>query len=323
MAVVAQLVEHSVVVRVVAGSKPVDRPIFPCNILFFHQDSVMKNDPDLWLDYFPRYKADGHKYDRGHAVIYGAPKLTGATRLASSSCARLCGLTTVVAPFDDAASLYRTTLPAHIMVEELLSAPEKNLSDTRRAAVLAGSGGGYGDEFFRNLCFRLWEMEHVKGIVLDAEGFKAWRGGCVADFSAFVRRPTIVTPHEGEFHYVFGDHPWHEDILRGDRAEQAQKAARKLDAIVVLKGVKTVIADNTRVVVNEDAPPFLATAGSGDVLAGMITGLVAAGMEPFWAACAGVWLHARAAEFFGLGLVATDLPDKIPHVLQAVWAKLP
>lgn len=276
----------------------------------------MKNTPDLWLDYFPRYQVDGHKYDRGHAVIYGAPKLTGATRLAASSCARLCGVTTVVAPFDDVASLYRTTLPAHVMVEELLSKPEKHVVDPRRAAVLVGSGGGYGGEFFCNLCYRLWEMEHINGIVLDAEGFKAWRGGYVADFAAFVRRPTIVTPHEGEFHHVFSDHPWNKDVLRGDRAEQAQKAARKLDAIVVLKGAKTVIADNTRVVVNEDAPPYLATAGSGDVLAGMITGLLAAGMEPFWAACAGVWLHSRTAEIVGAGLVASDLPDKIPYVLQ-------
>lgn len=273
----------------------------------------MKNRPDLWLEHFALPSEEGHKYDRGAAVIYGAPKLTGATRLAASACARLCGVTSVVAPHG-VGDIYRTALPAHIMVEDLQeNTPQAHVTDARRTSVLLGSGGGYDETFIRSLCVQLWAQPHLNGIVLDAEGFKAWGGLYRDQFAAQVARPIIVTPHQGEFQHVFKDNP---DVLSGSREKQAQKAAKILKAIVVLKGAETVITDGVHVVVNNDAPSTLATAGSGDVLAGMITGLLAAGMPAFEAACVGVWIHSKAAQKCGLGLVASDLCDEIPNVLK-------
>lgn len=272
----------------------------------------MINNPDLWLQSFPVPSLDGHKYDRGAAVIYGAPKLTGATRLAACSCARLCGVTSVVAPLE-ARDIYRTTLPAHIMVKDI---GQEDLSfyaqDTRNKAVLLGCGGGYDDSQFIELAQELSQMKHLNGIVLDAEAIKAWSGD-IELFSRKMSPHTIITPHEGEFSFLFRKHP---EILAGSREECALRAALKLKSIVILKGAKTIITDGARCVINDCAPSELATAGSGDVLAGVIVGLLASGMPEFEAACAGVWMHAQAALKLGAGLVSSDLSDQIPNVLK-------
>ena len=277
----------------------------------------MKNEPSIWINDFPFPKVDDHKYKRGHCVVFGAQILTGATRLASEAASRLCGLTTVVSP-SDSVEVYRASLKPHIMVRESTGHNiEHNFSDQRVKAVLAGSGGGYGDEFFRNLCFRAWEQEHLNGIVLDAEAFKAWRGGMLEDFISFENGRTVITPHEGEFEYVFSQSTSYQSILDGGKEERAIKAAKLLNATVVLKGHETIIAaPNGEYVVNDNAQPFLATAGSGDVLAGMIGGLIASSMEPFKAACCGVWMHGRASEILGVGLVASDIEQIIPKVLK-------
>ncbi len=275
------------------------------------------NTPDLWIDSYPHPDKNSHKYSRGSTIVFGAATLTGATRLCASASSRLCGAVTVCAPLGTG-EIYRSSLPPQIMVRDFQDdKPEHYFSDKRITSVIVGCGGGYGDQFFQNTAYRAWEQKHLNGLVLDAEGFKAWRGNMIEDFAAFVRRPTIVTPHEGEFEYVFGSADRHQHIMQGDKLERAQKAANLLDAIIVLKGYETVIAEKGREpVINKKASPYLATAGSGDVLAGIIGGLVAAGMPPFNAACAGVWIHGETSQICGAGMVASDIIEKIPKVLK-------
>ena len=247
----------------------------------------MENNSELWLSALPLRKGDVHKYDFGHAVIYGAPQLTGATRLAAAACARVgAGLTSVLC-LSNVAQVYRETLPAHIMVREDL-----DWSDARVSAKLYGSGGLPCDPDF----------EADIPIVLDADGLQELPDALSDNY--------ILTPHEGEFAKAFPD-------IEGSRVEKATKASKQLGAVVLLKGEETVIVHpDGRIVVNNHASSYLATAGSGDVLAGMIVGLVAQGMPAFEACCAAVWIHGEAAIRFGVGLVASDIPEIIPEILQ-------
>lgn len=255
------------------------------------EHTAIENTPDLWAAQIPAYAPDAHKYSRGHALIYGAPELTGATRLAAEAagCARAgAGLVTVLAPAGTG-EIYRTTLPAHILVRDDL-----DWDDERVTAKLYGPGGMAQD----------YEYDRRLPTVLDADA--------LAHLPKTLGESFILTPHEGEFQKAFPD-------ITGSKIERALTAAKQTGALIVLKGADTVIAaPDGRCVVNTNAPASLATAGSGDVLAGLITGLLAQKMESFAAACAAVWIHGRAAEKFGLGLVAGDLPDLIPDVLQEV-----
>ena len=245
------------------------------------------NKPELWRSRYPVPAGNGHKYDRGSAVIYGAPELTGATRLAASACARMgAGLTTVLCTLETAV-IYRSSLPAHIMVRDDL-----HWNDSRVSARAYGCGG----------LARGVKIKTSGAAVLDAQALLSLPEG--------LHENIVLTPHEGEFAKAF-------PAISGSREERAVKAAQATGAVVVLKGAKTVIVHpDGRVVVQGESSPYLASAGTGDVLAGMITGLLAQGMGGFDAACAAVWIHAQAGQKLGAGLVASDLPDIIPEIIK-------
>lgn len=256
--------------------------------------SSTNNAPQIWQKRLPRPAPDGHKYHRGYAAIFGAPLLTGATRLAATACSRIgAGLVTVVA--SENADIYRTCLPADIMVHDEL--PPK-------ASVALSGSGGVAPAHSRSLL----NNRELKARVFDADALPE-RG----DFQ-HLDDSCILTPHHGEFERVFG-------AIDNDTENAARKAAVASGAIVVLKSSTTVIANpRGETVINRHASPYLAKAGTGDVLAGMITGLVAQGMQPFDACCVAVWMHGESGIRLGVGLIASDIPDTIPEILRELLA---
>lgn len=269
---------------------------------------VWANDPDLWIGLFPWPDAAGHKYRRGHALVVGGGTLLGASRLACLAAARLgAGLVTLAVPAQ--AWAIQAGALTSIMVEALPAGDDVSaaLADARRNALLIGPGLGRAPKA-RSQVLAL--LATGRPCVLDADALTVFSDQPEALRRALHER-CVLTPHEGEFARVFA----HE----GDKLQRAAAAARASGAVVVLKGADTVVAaPDGRCVINDNAPPTLATAGTGDVLAGMVTGLVAAGMPLFEAACAAVWLHGLAADQLGPGLLAEDLPPALPGALQAL-----
>ncbi|MCR9269704.1 MAG: NAD(P)H-hydrate dehydratase [Hyphomonadaceae bacterium] len=255
---------------------------------------TLENSPSLWRDAFPIPADNAHKYDRGHLVVFGAERFTGATRLAAESASRIgSGLVTVLS--DQQAPTYRSTLPADIMVSE------EGLSAINQPSALLAGPGGCSDAQAETLK----SADPSVPIILDADAIRL-----LAEVPS--RSNTIVTPHEGEFTRYFGP-------LRANRKAAAQRAAADFNCVVVLKGPETIIASpDGETVINVTASPYLAKAGTGDVLAGMIAGLVAQGMPPFDAACAGVWLHGKAGQDIGIGLIPQDLIQTLPTLLRGV-----
>jgi NAD(P)H-hydrate epimerase len=264
------------------------------------------NDPSWWLAAFPRPSLESHKYTRGHALVAGGGVMIGAGRLAARSALRTgAGLVTLAAP-EAAFPIYATALTG-VIVRSVTNPDDFRalLADKRRNAVLIGPGAGVGSET-RERTLAILEAE--KRTVLDADALTSFAGDPGILFSA-IRSPCVMTPHEGEFARLFQ--------TGGSKPERARRAAQQSGAVVVLKGADTVVAaPDGRVVINANAPPELATAGSGDVLAGIVLGLLAQGMEPFVAAAAGVWIHGDAAARVGPGLVSEDLIEALPMTLR-------
>jgi NAD(P)H-hydrate epimerase len=282
----------------------------PADVLETIGPRTFENAPALWLDAFPWPRADAHKYRRGHALIGGGAVMTGAARLAARAAARAgAGLVTVAAP-QTAFSIYATSLTG-IIVQPIgdASAFASLLADKRRNAILLGPGLGTGPataEFVRAA------LATRRAVVLDADVFAAFAGRA-AELAAAIDGPTLLTPHEGEFSRLFGD--------AGDKLTRARQAARTSNAAVLLKGPDTVVAaPDGWAVINANAPPELATAGSGDVLAGIALGLIAQGMSPHIGGAAATWLHGAAAARFGAGLVAEDIIDELPPMLRHLKA---
>jgi len=268
---------------------------------------LWRNHPDLWLGLFPRPHPSGHKYQRGHAVIAGGPVMTGAGRLAATAARRLgAGLLTIAAPRGTEA-LYALA-GAGVIVQPVDQDADfaRLLDDSRHNAVLLGPGAGVSD----SLCRRVrMAVDRGKAGVLDADVFRAFQGHAPMLFQGLSDR-WLLTPHDGEFARLFAD-------LAGSRLDRARQAAARCGAVILLKGPDTVIAHpDGRAVINAEAPPELATAGSGDVLAGMALGLIAQGMPAFEAGCAAAWLHGQVARRFGPGLIAEDIAGEIPALLR-------
>jgi NAD(P)H-hydrate epimerase len=270
------------------------------------------NHPRWWLDALPLPTAPGHKYARGHALIAGGAVMTGAARLAAKSAARLgAGLVTVAAP-SEAFPIYAAALTGVIVSPTAgLDAFRALLADRRRNAALIGPGAGVGLET-REKTLAILAAE--KRTVLDADALTVF-GDAPATLFAAIRSDCVLTPHEGEFARLFE--------ASGSKLDRALRAAKRSGAVVLLKGADTVIAaPDGGVTINENAPPELATAGSGDVLAGIVLGLLAQGMPAFPAAAAAAWLHGMAAQQVGPGLVAEDLVEALPAVLARLRAGL-
>jgi ADP-dependent NAD(P)H-hydrate dehydratase / NAD(P)H-hydrate epimerase len=271
-------------------------------------DSAIKNHPKLWLDALPKLTAETNKYTRGVTTIIGGYPMTGAAKLSALAAARIgSGLTTILVP-QVAFAIYANAFTS-IMVKPFDDARTFNqlIEDQRVSSFLIGPGAGVSDE---TRAHTLQLLATKRPVVLDADAITVFRGNS-ALLIKNLHADCVITPHEGEFKRLFA--------LTEHRVLSAQQAAIDCGAVVVLKGNKTVIAaPDGRTVINENAPPTLATGGSGDVLAGMIVGLMAQGMSSFDAACAAVWMHAQAATLFGLGLIAEDLPSLLPQVLTTL-----
>jgi NAD(P)H-hydrate epimerase len=272
---------------------------------------LLENDPSLWQ--FPWPDPLKHKYARGHCVVVSGPAYqTGAARLAARAALRVgAGLVSVASPLD-AVPINAASLTA-IMIKPFDGAKglSEILSDARLNAVVIGPGCGVGKET-RDLANAV--LATKAAAVLDADALTSFKDDPTALFKQ-LREPCVLTPHDGEFERVFPA------LLKKSvsRIEAARDAAKTAKCTVLLKGPDTVIASpDGRAIVNSHAPATLATAGSGDVLSGLIGGLMAQGVESFEAAAMAVWLHGDAAFRFGPGLIAEDLPEQIPAVLAAL-----
>ena len=269
--------------------------------------TVVENHPAQWAAQLPRRRLDSHKYDFGHAVIVGGEAMTGAARLAARAALRVgAGLVSLVCT-PGTFAVYAQASPSVITVPlDGIDAFRDWLADPRKNVVLIGPGAGLSESTRQHVAAAL---AAGKAVVLDADALT-----CFADrpsdlFRAIAGR-CVLTPHEGEFARLFPD-------LAGDKLSRARAAAKLSGAVVLLKGADTVIAaPDGRAAINGNAPPHLATAGSGDVLAGLIAGLLAQGLDSFPAACAGAWLHGAAGTVAGRGLISEDLPAALPRVFR-------
>ncbi|UUX50262.1 NAD(P)H-hydrate dehydratase [Nisaea acidiphila] len=273
--------------------------------------AISENGPVLWRDQFPRAGAASHKYTRGHAVVSGGP-MTGAGRLAARAARRIGAGLLSIAALPEHCDLYALDAPGAIVLPAPdLPAFEAILGDTRKNAVLVGPGHGLTG---RTREFANAALRTNKAVVLDADALTAFAGN-IEGLSRNISGPAVLTPHEGEFERLFRG-------LLGSKLERARAAASRTGAVLVLKGPDTVVAaPDGRAAINSNAPPWLATGGTGDVLAGTILGLLAQGMPPFEAAAAAVWINGAAADRFGPGLIAEDLPEIFPDILSEILVR--
>ncbi|WP_024352699.1 NAD(P)H-hydrate dehydratase [Brevundimonas naejangsanensis] len=265
------------------------------------------NSPSEWRHLLPRPGADSHKHMRGRlGVVSGGALSTGAARLAARAGLRIgAGLVKVFCP-PDAAPVLAPSLEAVMLASFATPEQLQALADPMDAIVIGPAAG-----LIESTALNLAALARTgAALVVDADALTLFRDRPEQLF-AWLDRDDVLTPHEGEFERLFPG------LLEAQGREgAAQEAARLAGAIVVLKGAATVIAaPDGRLAVNGDGSPWLATAGTGDVLAGLIGGLIAQHMDSFDAARAAVWMHSEAARRFGPGLISEDLPQQLPAVL--------
>ena len=274
------------------------------------------NRPALWQGVMPSRHTESHKYRHGHALVLGGGMASsGAARLAAHAALRAgAGLVTVLCPAS-ALPVYAASLSA-VMVHPFSEQPSTfigQLADQRRNVILLGPGAGVGASLASKVEASL---EADKAVVLDADALTSFADDPSVLFRSIkANQKVLLTPHEGEFKRIFD--------LKGDKLSRARRAAEISGATVLLKGPDTVIAaPDGRASILADAPPTLATAGSGDVLAGIALGLIAQSMPIFEAASAAAWLHGEAARTFGPGLIADDLADQLPEVFSKLFGRV-
>ncbi|MFT7598055.1 MAG: hydroxyethylthiazole kinase-like uncharacterized protein yjeF [Acidimicrobiales bacterium] len=284
----------------------------PSGALDGFSPQTWENAPVLWQDRYPWPQAAGHKYQRGSVLVLGGAVTTGASRLTATAAMRVgAGLVTLAVP-EQAWAVYAAAMTG-VMVHPLRGLDGGSefsalLDDQRRNAVAIGPGLGVGRSTCLAALAALAVADRRRAVVLDADAFTSFADDPHSLFDA-ISGPCVLTPHDAEFARVFDP--------SGDKLSRVRRAASQSGAVVLLKGSDTVIASpDGRAAINTNAPPDLATGGSGDVLTGLIVGLLAQGLGPFDAACAGSWLHGEVATAFGPGLIAEDLPTGLPAVLR-------
>ena len=281
---------------------------------------TFENVPGTWQRSFPVPRIDGHKYARGHAIVVcGDMSSTGAARLAARGALQAgAGLVTLLSP-RDALAINATALTA-VMVRVVDTVGEfaELLNDQRLNACVIGPGAGVSARTRDLVHTALSAKRHL---VLDADALTSFAEApdrLFESIKASGDAQVVLTPHEGEFPRLFSDisnkHP------NRSKLERVRAAAERSGAVVLLKGPDTVVASpDGRATIAANAPPWLATAGTGDVLAGIIAGLLAQRVPAFEAASIGVWMHGEGAAEAGPGLIAEDLPEVLPAVFRRLY----
>ena len=293
----------------------------PAAVLARIGSQTFENVPQLWRKNFPVPRHAGQKYDRGHAVVVSGPSWsTGAARLAARGALRTgAGLVTIASPREALAVNAAQSLA--VMVRPVDGAAELTefLSDERLNAIALGPGLGVNETTCQLV---LAALAGERAVVLDADAMTSFAKAprrLAEALRARGQKATLLTPHEGEFSRYF--RVLDEAAKVGSKLDRTRLAAKLVGATVLLKGPDTVVASaDGRACIAGNAPAYLATAGAGDVLTGIATGLLAQGMPVFEAAAAAVWLHGEAANTFGPGLISEDLPEMLPRVYRALLA---
>lgn len=286
--------------------------------------TAFENGPALWGEAFPRPAVDAHKYSRGHVGVFsGGLSATGAARLSAMASARIgAGAVTMLSPGNAIAANAAHLTSIILRKTDSMEDVQEFLEQRKPAALVFGPGLGPHPKVGRfAIDLIAGAKDAPKTIVLDADAITSLAQQPDDFFAAAGREGApalVITPHTGEFGRLFPD-------IAADgklsKLAKARAAAKRANATLVFKGPDTVIAAPTGyAAINGNGTPLLATAGSGDVLSGMIAGLAAQGMPPFEAACAAVWMHAEAARRFGPGLIAEDLPLALLPVLRELVA---
>lgn len=273
--------------------------------------NTFENHPALWLKSFPFPSPEMHKYDRGHVMVYGGAQRTGAACLAAYAAQRAGAGVVSITCTQEAQAVYQS-YRASIMVDTWDSGDDFKalLRSERQNTCVFGPGAGANDQLKEAV---IAALGFNKTLVLDADVFTAFKDDSAALFEKLGPQH-VLTPHEGEFSRIFGH-------IEGNKLDRARAAARRSNAIIILKGSDTVIAapDGTAAI-NTNAPPILAIAGAGDVLSGLISGFAAQGMPTFMASLAAVWMQADAARSHGPGLTAEDIIHQIPQTLSRLFS---
>ncbi len=284
----------------------------PRSVLTGIAPRIWLNEPPLWRDGLGREGLLDHKYARGHVTILGGAGATGAARLAALAARRIgSGLVTIASP-REAMAIYQAAEPGNLVrLADSGASFARLLEDGRRNAILLGPGSGLNS---RTRLSVLAALATGRSVVLDADAITLFADDPKALFDA-IAGPVLMTPHEGEFRRLFP----HLGKIAG-KVERVRQAAAMSGATILLKGPDTVVASPEGLaVINTHAPATLATAGSGDVLAGLAAGMMAQGLSPLAAGAAAAWVHGECAfRFGGPGLIAEDLILQIPHTLQVV-----
>ncbi len=281
------------------------------------QAECFENHPDGWLDRLPHPDLSGHKYDRGHLVVAGGGmELSGAARLAARAALRAgAGLVTTAVPRESLPVYARQQLAVMSKGVDSLAEFDELLLGKKINTLVIGPGNGVGEETATRT---LSALAKKMAVVIDADAISSFKNNPRQLFDALAASDAncVLTPHAGEFARL-----WPDLDARADKLTAVRDAAARAGAVVLLKGADTVIAGpGGQTVLNAHAPATLATAGSGDVLAGLIGGLLAQRMPALEAAAAAAWMHGEAAYLLGPGLIADDLCEKIPDVLNALSA---